>query len=112
MNGEKKIIIAGVVVLVFGISKAALDKKPLDVPLIGGLSFILLLSLLSAFSESLSDLAGNFALLGMATVLLIDGPEVIGQVNGKIGINSSQQMLATSTTAPIGTKTSSNVFGG
>jgi hypothetical protein len=81
MNGEKKIIIAGVVILVFGIGKAALDKKPLDVPLVGGITFILLLSLLSAISEPFSDLAGDFALLGMTAVLLIDGPQVLQQVN-------------------------------
>ena len=77
MNGEKKIIIAGVVILVLGISKAAIDKKPLDVPLVGGIGFILLLSLISAFSDSASNLAGDFAILGMVTVLLVDGPAVI-----------------------------------
>jgi hypothetical protein len=77
MNGEQKIIVAGVVILVFGIGKAALDKKPLDVPLIGGIAFILLLSLVSAFGQSASSIAGNFALAGMTIVLLVDGPEVV-----------------------------------
>lgn len=80
MNGEQKIIIAGVVILVIGIGKAALDKKPLDVPIVGGVTFVLLLSLVSALGPALSNLAGDFALLGMATVVLVDAPEVINAV--------------------------------
>jgi hypothetical protein len=80
MSGEKKIIIAGVVILIFGVGKAALDKKPLDSPFIGGLAFILLLSLVSALSEAASNLAGDFAILGMITVLLVDGPAVLQEI--------------------------------
>lgn len=86
--GERKIIIAGVVILAFGLTKAALDKKPLDVPIVGGLSFVLLLSLLSAFSSSASNLAGNLALLGMTTVVLVDGPEVLNALNKQQGIGA------------------------
>lgn len=84
MNGEAKILVAGVVILAFGIGKAALDGKPLDKPIVGGLAFILLLSLVSAFSEPLSNLAGDFAVLGLITVVLVDGPEVIGQLNKQV----------------------------
>ena len=84
MNGEQKIIVAGVTLLVFGVGKAALDKKPLDRPFVGGLVFILLLSLVSAFGPALSNLAGNFAVLGLVTVLLIDGPEVIQEANKQV----------------------------
>lgn len=85
MNGEAKIIIAGTVILAFGIGKAALDKQPLDKPIVGGLVFILLLSLVSAFSEPLSNLAGDFAVLGLITVVLVDGPEVLDQLNKQVG---------------------------
>lgn len=80
MNGEQKILIAGVVILAIGIGKAALDKKPIDKPIVGGVTFVLLLSLVSALGPALSDLAGDFALLGMATVVLVDAPEVIGAI--------------------------------
>jgi len=86
MNGEKRIIIAGVVLLVFGVSRAALHQQPLDKPLVGGIAFVLLLSLVSAFGPSLSYLAGNFALLAMVVVLLADGPQLLqaaGQVQTK-----------------------------
>lgn len=89
MSGEQKIIVSGVVIIVFGTLKAALNKKPLDVPIVGGVVFVLLLSLVSAFGPALSNLAGNFALLGMLTVLLVTGPEVLAQFNKQATVGAA-----------------------
>ena len=68
--GEKKIIIAGSIILVVGVVSAAANKKPLDKPIVGGLGVMLILGVIAAGGTRAAAFAGDFAMLALLAVLL------------------------------------------
>lgn len=77
MNGDQKIILAGSALLVIGVSKASLDKKPIDKPIIAGLSIMLLLATIAFFGPDAADFAGTLALVALVGALLADGQQLL-----------------------------------
>lgn len=81
MNGEQRILVAGGLILVIGTVSSYQKKKPLDKPIIGGLTLILLLAGLAALGSGPAELAGQFALLALVAVILAEGVPILKSVN-------------------------------
>jgi len=77
MPGEQRIVVSGVALLAIGISKTALDKKPVDKPIIGGVVVVLLLSGLALFGPDAANFAGTLAIVALIGALLADGPQLL-----------------------------------
>lgn len=80
MNGEQKLLVAGSIVIGVGVLNAVNQQKVLTPVLLGGLTFVILLSLLAAFSTQAASLAGDLALLAAASSLLIELPGILNGV--------------------------------
>jgi hypothetical protein len=75
--GERKILIAGSVIILLGVANRFLQQKPLDTPIIGGLALILLLAGLAATGPGPAELAGDFAMLALVAVILVEGAPLL-----------------------------------
>ena len=76
--GDKKIIIAGFIILSLAAVRGITSGKPATPALEGGLVALLLLSLLAAFGEKQALLAGNLAMLAALTAIFSGVPQIVG----------------------------------
>jgi hypothetical protein len=67
---NKKIIVAGTIILAFGLINAAKNRKPFSTVVEAGLVLILVTSIIDAFGEDASKLASSLAILAAAMVVL------------------------------------------
>ncbi len=78
--GDKKILIAGFIVLGLGAARAWTGGKAATTVLEGGLLAVLLLSLLAAFGQKQAQLAANFAMLIALTAIIVELPVILKQM--------------------------------
>lgn len=76
-TGERKVLIAGVVIVGLVAARSWSSGKPATGPLEGGIVAVGLLALLAAFGGKPADLAGNFAMLIVLAVVLSDLPDIL-----------------------------------
>lgn len=88
---NKKIVVAGVVIIGTGILKAATGGKALTPVFIGGYIFIFLLAIADAFGGVASQFSGALAMIAMLSILLTQFPwaTVLGLI-GKGGGQAPQ----------------------
>lgn len=84
---NKKIVVAGVVIIGTGVIKAATSGGKLTPVFIGGYIFIFLLAIADAFGGPLSEFSGALAMIAMLSILLTQFPwsAVLGLVGGGKG---------------------------
>src|SRR5262249_7887552 len=78
--GDRKILIAGFIVLGLAVTNAWAQQKPATRPIEGSLLAILLLALLAAFGEKQAALAGNFAMLVALTASITELPAIFQRI--------------------------------
>lgn len=75
--GDKKILLAGFVILGLGAARAWTSQEAATPALEGGIVAILLLGLLGAFSDKSAELAGRLALLVALTASIVEVPKIL-----------------------------------
>lgn len=80
--GNKKILIAGSIILGLIAVRSWSTGKPATTPMEGGLVALVLLALLAAFGEKPALLAGNLAMLVALTTIFTTVPSIAARVQG------------------------------
>lgn len=92
---NRKIAVAGVVIIGTGVIKAATSGGKLTPVFIGGYIFIVLLAIADAFGGPLSQFSGALALIAMLSILLSQFPwtTIIGLIQGGHGSSNKAGKL-------------------
>lgn len=77
---ERSILIAAAVLISLGVTKSELEGTGIDKPVIGGLLFVLLLSLFANAGKTGASFAAAFAWLVAGTVVLVNIPEIVADL--------------------------------
>jgi hypothetical protein len=94
---NKKIIIAGMIILGFGLVNAAKNRKPFSTVIEAALVLILITSIIDAFGENASKLASSLAILAAAMVVL----NQTGPFLQLIGANTTPHAVTTEPEGPL-----------
>lgn len=80
MEPNKTILVGGVIIIAIGVASSVINNKPISKPLVGGVGFLLLASILDVFGGKIATLANALVWLAVVAVIITEGAPIFNKI--------------------------------